>query len=176
MGRNQSSKKIGYFSSSYDELYSEEQLHKLEIIKDNIEIKGKVLDIGCGTGISTRYFNAIGIDPCKELIEAGSGNLRIGNGEKLDFKDKEFDFVICITALHSFDYVRGLLEMKRVLKDDGKLVVSLLKKAKEFINISLEIEKVFVVFKKIDEGKDMIFLCEKKDLNNDCLLFLLMDL
>ncbi|HLD11101.1 MAG TPA: methyltransferase domain-containing protein [Candidatus Nanoarchaeia archaeon] len=163
MGRDQNIKTIGYISLAYDELYLEEQLHKLDLIKENINISGRVLDIGCGTGISTRYFNALGIDPCKELIEIGSGDLKVANGEDLWFKDKEFDFVTCITSLHNFeDYNKGLFEMERVLKDEGRLIISLLKKSKRFKDISEVIEKIFIIFNRIDEGKDMIFFCEKR--------------
>ncbi|MBS3159901.1 class I SAM-dependent methyltransferase [Candidatus Woesearchaeota archaeon] len=151
-----------YISKAYNELYLEEQLHKLELIKENINISGKILDIGCGTGISTKYFNAIGVDPCKELIALGEDNLRIGSGEELEFKEKEFDFVLCITALHNFDnYITGLLEMKRVVKDDGIVIISLLKLSKLFEDIVKNIEEIFIIFKKIDEGKDIIFFCKK---------------
>ena len=44
-------------AKSYNELHKEEQIKKLEIIKKNIKIIPPLLDVGCGTGISTNYFN-----------------------------------------------------------------------------------------------------------------------
>src|SRR3989338_6779840 len=45
-----------HIAKSYNELHQEEQLKKLAIIKQNIKIIPPLLDIGCGTGISTNYF------------------------------------------------------------------------------------------------------------------------
>ena len=60
-------------ASGYNELYEEEQLKKLKNIKDNIKVNitDKLLDIGCGTGISTNYFKckSTGIDNSKEMIK-----------------------------------------------------------------------------------------------------------
>ena len=44
-------------ASSYNELYKDEQIKKLSMIKRNIKIAPVLLDVGCGTGISTNYFN-----------------------------------------------------------------------------------------------------------------------
>ena len=46
-----------HIAKSYNELHKEEQIKKLDIIKKNIKIISPLLDVGCGTGISTNYFN-----------------------------------------------------------------------------------------------------------------------
>jgi len=51
--------------------------------------------------------------------------------------------------------------MKRVVKDDGIVIISLLKLSKLFEDIVKNIEEIFIIFKKIDEGKDIIFFCKK---------------
>lgn len=59
-------------AGGYNELYGEEQLNKLSIIKKNIKIskKTKILDVGCGTGISSNFgCFIIGIDPSFRLLE-----------------------------------------------------------------------------------------------------------
>ena len=60
------------FAKGYNELYGEEQLRKLKIIKSLLNLKSsdKLLDVGCGTGLS-RMLNCkiTGIDSCEELIK-----------------------------------------------------------------------------------------------------------
>ncbi len=149
-------------SKSYNELYQEEQLKKLEIIKKHIKIKftDKLLDVGCGTGISTNFFkcNSIGIDPSKKLIKKGSENLIYGKAEKLKFKDKSFDITISITAIHNFNnYKKGLREIKRVTKTKGKIIITLLKKSNKYKEIKDLIIKE-IKPKIIDSEKDTIFI------------------
>ncbi len=148
-------------AKSYNELYSEEQLEKLKIISKHLKVKekDKLLDIGCGTGISTNYFkcNSIGIDSCKELIEQGK-NLILGEAEILPFKDKEFDIILCITAIHNFNnYKKAIKEMKRVIKDKGKIAITILKKSSKFNEIKEELNKNFK-FKEYDHRLDLILI------------------
>ena len=62
-------------AKGYNELHKEEQLEKLEIIKNHLEVKStyRLLDIGAGTGISTNFFDCkvIGIEPSKEMLKQG---------------------------------------------------------------------------------------------------------
>lgn len=151
-----------YIAKSYNKLHSEEQLEKLKIISKYLKVKStdKLLDIGCGTGISTNYFkcNSIGIDPCKELIEQGEKNLILGEAEKLPFKGKEFDIILCITAIHNFNnYKKAIKEMKRVLKEKGKIAVTILKKSKNFKEIKQELNKNFKL-KEDDHRLDLILI------------------
>ncbi len=152
-------------SSGYDELYGEEQIKKARIILDNISISKAdwLLDVGCGTGISTAMFecNKIGIDSSEELISQAITRIPaiIGKGEDLPFNDNIFDIIICLTAIHNFDdYKKGIQEMKRVCKKSGKVIITILKKAKEFNNIKNYIEKELTVVKEIDEEKDLVLI------------------
>jgi len=147
-------------AKGYDELYSGEQLKKLKLIKSLLTLKKdqRLLDVGCGTGISTYYFendcDVIGIDPCKELIEQNPKRLRIGNAENLPFEDNTFNIVISVTAIHNFDDIeKGISEMKRVLKDKGQLIISVMKKS-EKLN---KIKQLLKDFKSVEEEKDIIF-------------------
>ena len=83
--------KYSVIAPSYNELYREEQLNKLKIIKKHLNVKpsDKLLDIGCGTGVSTNFFKCktYGIDPCKEMIEKGTKNLQVAEAESLPFQD-----------------------------------------------------------------------------------------
>ncbi|MBW3012274.1 class I SAM-dependent methyltransferase [Candidatus Woesearchaeota archaeon] len=149
---------MGYYdeiSSGYNELHAEEQKKKFNLVKKYI--KGKVLDVGCGTGLSTPE-GAVGIDPSPGLLKLNPNNEKIlGRAECLPFEDKSFDTVISLTAIHNFDDIeKSLKEMKRVSK--GRIIISLLKKSKDFDQIKKLIEKEIKPDKTIDEEKDLIFL------------------
>jgi len=109
-------------SKGYDELHAEEQLKKLNIIKQNIKLNQdeKFLDVGCGSGISTEFFDWVkdktGIDPSEELIKiAKQKNSKtryiLGRAESIPFKNNEFDFVISLTAQYKI-----LMILRKALK------------------------------------------------------------
>lgn len=145
-------------AKSYDELYGNEQIKKFEIIKKNFKVNGLVLDIGSGTGISLRYFkNVVQLDPSKKLLDKSSGIRFCGHAENMPFKDKIFDGIISVTALHHCDIDKAIKEIKRVAKKDCKFAFTILKRAKNFENIRKKLHKNFKL-KEIEEEKDLILL------------------
>lgn len=155
-------------SEGYEELHGEEQLKKARIIRDKIECKrsDKMLDVGCGTGTYLDIFDCdvTGIDPSQELISQykGTHQLLLGKAEDLDFDDNEFDIVISLTAIHNFeDIEKELKEIKRVGKH--KFVFSILKRSNKAELIEKLIKELFKVDEKIEEDKDIIYFCSKKD-------------
>lgn len=150
-------------AKSYDELHKEEQLRKLKIIKDNLKIKSSdlLLDVGCGTGISSDFkCDVIGIDPSLELLKINPNkNKVLGRGEYLPFKDNQFDVIVSLTAIHNFnDIEKGLQEIRRIGKK--RFVLSVLKKSKKYNKIFSLIRNNFSIIKIIEEGKDTIFYLE----------------
>ena len=147
-------------AKSYNELHKEEQVKKLEIIKKNIKIIPPLLDVGCGTGISTNYFNvvSIGIDNSKEMIKQGKdGNLIHGEAEKLPFPDKSFNTIISVTAFHNFKNMeKALLEIKRV-SSNNNIAITFLKKSSK-INDFRRLLKKYFKFEEIDCDKDILFV------------------
>lgn len=140
----------------YDELYKQEQLEKLNIVKKYINVKKEdlLLDVGCGTGISTNFFDckSIGVDSCFEMLNNGI----CAKAENLPFKDNVFDVILSITAIHNFNNAeKSINEIKRVCK--GKIVITLLKKAKKFKEIKALLNQRFK-FMEIDSNKDLIFI------------------
>ncbi len=129
-----------YTAKGYDELHKEEQLAKLTIIDTLIQVKGKLLDVGCGTGISTLYFKdkaaCTGLDPSKEMLKQFLGTKVLGQAEHLPFEDKTFDVVISVTALHLSDMNKSIPELERVCK--GVVAISLLKKSKSITHLLLK--------------------------------------
>ena len=147
-------------SKGYDELYGEEQLSKLSIIKKNIKIsKGaKLLDVGCGTGISSDFdCFVVGVDKSIGLIKQNKRLRVVSAAESLPFKSHSFDYVISVTSLHNFSDIRkSIEEMKRVGRQ--YFVFSILKKSKKFGGIKRLLESSFKIDEVVEESKDTIFL------------------
>lgn len=159
-------KKLMWYSAiakSYDELYGEEQKKKAKIILENFKVSSKdfLLDIGCGTGISTKEFNCrkIGLEPEFELLKQADFPVVCGVAEKLPFKNKSFDVVISLTAMHNFkDFNSALQGIERTGKKE--LVISVLKKSTHKDKIVSSIKKMFNVKKIVDEEKDVILFAK----------------
>jgi SAM-dependent methyltransferase len=100
----------------------------------------KVLDVGCGRAVDAiriahKGCTPVGLEPsatmlghCKDCV-ADNGNcvdLIQGIGENLPFKENSFDWVVCKGALDHFpDPYKAIEEMARVLKPEGKAVISI---------------------------------------------------
>lgn len=145
-------------SKGYNELYKEEQLKKIKIIKKYIKPKGLLLDIGAGTGISTKAFTkkalCIALDPSKEMLKKYPGLKVVGKAENLPFKDNTFDIIISVTALHHANPEKAISEIKRVAKPNAQIAISILKKSKRLPGI----KKLLKNFKEIEEEKDIILI------------------
>ncbi len=159
---------MNYYNSisrSYNKLHKEEQLSKIRLIKDNLEIKKKdfLLDVGCGTGIFADEFNCIkiGIDPSIEMLNQGKNAFYIqAYAENLPFKDSSFDTVISVTAIHNFkDIKKGLEEIKRVSRKN--IALSILKRSAKINEIKDSIQKLFMITKTIEENQDIIFFAKR---------------
>ena len=91
-------------------------------------IKGKLLDVGCCRGGLRKYLHGeleyYGVDVLMNNFE---NYVRIDlNSKLLPFKNKQFDAVNCSDVLeHLFYPLEMLKEIKRVLKDNGSVLVSL---------------------------------------------------
>jgi ubiquinone/menaquinone biosynthesis C-methylase UbiE len=93
--------------------------------------RGRVLDLGCGTGrnlpLFARGVRAIGVDPCREVLlkarrRASGAALVQARAEALPFRDRTFDTVVSGLAFCSVaDVPRGLSEVRRVLHPGGVL-------------------------------------------------------
>ena len=157
-------------SDGYDELHEEEQKKKLELIKQHLKLtqKSKLLDVGCGTGVSSNFnCKVIGIDPSEKLIAIAKQKrqtpkikFQVASAEKLPFKDSEFDAVISVTAAHHFkNPKKAFEEMNRVGKKDCQFVFSLLKKSEKLNGLEKWISEQFKIKKILLEEKDVIFFC-----------------
>ncbi|MBT4174353.1 class I SAM-dependent methyltransferase [archaeon] len=143
----------------YDELYYQEQLDKLNIIKKHFKFQGKILDIGAGTGIISKHFeNVTSVDPAEELLKQAKGKTVVAKAEKLPFPNNSFDTVVSLTALHHCDIDKAIKEIKRVSKAEN-YAFTILKKAKHFKEIVSKLKNNFNL-KEIDEKKDLILISQ----------------
>ena len=87
-----------------------------------------VVDIGCGTGISTRRFaqhgyRLTGIEPnaamLAKAIEAGAADYNEGDAAHTGLRDDSAELSICAQALHWFDLDDCVGEWQRILKPRG---------------------------------------------------------
>lgn len=149
------------FPESYDTLRRDEQLNKLHIIANELNLKKQdlLLDIGCGTGLSKEVFDChiVGIDPEPSLLNKATFQKTQSRAELLPFKDKSFDAVIAVTSLHNVhDIARAIDEIKRVGK--GKFAFSVLRKSARHDSLIENITRKFAIEKIIQEKIDTILL------------------
>ena len=128
----------------YDHHYDERRgrsyySHLSTYILDALPRTGKLLDIGCGTGLFVeRYIgdgrSAVGLDISSGMIERARRRCRacdytVGAGERIPFYDNTFD---AISSMLVFSYVRDpeamLSEAFRVLKPGGAIALCTLGK------------------------------------------------
>lgn len=97
----------------------------------------KVVDLGAGTGILSRALHqegavVVGVEPSKELIEEAikidqeeGATITYENAfsERTLLPDDTYDIVTVMRAWHWFDADKTLTEIKRILKDNGMLIV-----------------------------------------------------
>ena len=120
---------------SYQKLFEEEKKYLQKIIT----LDAKVLDVGCGSGrsvfdILSKTKNIVGIDHSDRAVADAKNNfsrypsIKIlkADAAQLPFDNEEFDFVICMTTFANFadKKFKALEEMRRVLKDSGKIIIS----------------------------------------------------
>lgn len=91
--------------------------------------KPETLDLGCGTGISTRQlkqynFEVIGADKDSAMIDVAIEQsvgipYVIALADKLPFEPNKFDLVVAFTSFHWFNNLESLQEIKRVINKNG---------------------------------------------------------
>lgn len=132
-------KKIEYTNMAEREQNYWWHLGRLRIIESYIErIKGKkklfkIMNIGCGTGgtidMLEKYGTTENVDISDDAIDymkqRGYKRLHKVDDLEVPFKDKTFDLVGAYDVLeHIEDQVDALKEWKRVLKDDGAIMIT----------------------------------------------------
>src|SRR5450756_679336 len=135
-------------ADTYDSWYMtplgayEDELESALVFKHVGVVRGKtVLDVGCGTGLYSIRLSEGGaditaVDISSKMIEIARRKAQ-DRGQyiwydqadmaKLPYENRTFDMVVSITALEfAADPLLALMEMARVLRPGGKLVVGVL--------------------------------------------------
>ena len=92
----------------------------------------RILDVGCGTGANLKmlagFGTAEGVDISPQAVdfcrERGLDLVKLGAVEQLPYESDSFELVTALDVIeHLDDDVAGLLEMRRVLSRDGRILV-----------------------------------------------------
>ncbi|MDS9471178.1 class I SAM-dependent methyltransferase [Sporosarcina pasteurii] len=97
----------------------------------------KVTDLGSGSGVLCRALqqegaSVVGVEPSIELIEEAK-EIDNEEGYMIEYKntyseatslpDNTYDLITVLRAWHWFDAEKTLSEIKRILKEDGSLII-----------------------------------------------------
>lgn len=157
---------MNYYSAiakGYNSLYIDEQMKKFENVRGLINDKSLILDLGCGTGfISEKLGNAVGIDYSIEMLKLCPKNLRAvcADACNLPFKDESFDCVFSLTVMQDINNIKqAVAEIKRVLKPNGKIILSVLNK-KRIEKIRALLKKEFKNLREKENYNDIVFFTQ----------------
>ncbi|AFY91022.1 class I SAM-dependent methyltransferase [Chroococcidiopsis thermalis] len=129
-------------AAKYDRRWSSYITNTLSFLQDWTQIspQDKVLDIACGTGEFERLVltqqpmqEIIGVDISEKMLAIAREKLHAAypnvsfhsaSATALPFPDNSFDVVVSASSFHYFeDPVAALVEMKRVLKPNGRVII-----------------------------------------------------
>ncbi len=120
----------------YDEVFDDIRVRKDEwrYLEARIPAGARVLDVGCGNGallraLAPRIASGSGVDVSPELLAHArrrkTPQLRFEaiDGPRLPFPDASFDVVVSCLSFRYLDWDPILGEIRRVLTDEGRLLV-----------------------------------------------------
>ncbi len=127
------------FAKYYDKFYQNKNYKKeTEFLKNFINANDKILDVGCGTGIHAALltdngFEVDGLDLNKEMLEIAKTRLKTNlywqNILEIDIS-KKYNMIISMFAVFNHlkdtdELMRGLMNLKQLLHDGGKIIIDL---------------------------------------------------
>ncbi len=160
-----------------------EKFRKKQPIKEAIKFlkkqKGKILDIGCGSG---RHFikgkTIYGVDSSEKMLKLAENkakklkiklNLKKTSADNLPFEDSFFDSALFIATLHCINdekkREKALKELYRVLKSGGEAIISVW--SREHERVKNKPKEAFIPW-TINRKKYLryYYLYDKKELEN----------
>ena len=124
-----------------DEPESYKKWHKeeTEFLRERVKEEERILEVGCGNGRSLKEIlnkkpSIFGIDHDKKAIEDAkenfkdypNSNFEVAKAEKMPFENNYFDVITIMGTFANFGKKKQeiLEEIKRVLKENGKIIIS----------------------------------------------------
>lgn len=154
-------------SEAFQKWFADER----KFIISNMKRNSKVLEVGCGDGRSLKDVLEVtkditGVDNDETAIEHAKNNFEkhlsikiiLAEGNKLPFQDKLFDYATCIGTFANLgqDKYDVLTEMKRVIKDGGKIIISVY--SEEALPERMKAyEEINVPIKRVSKNGTVIF-------------------
>lgn len=155
-------KRYNRASKFYDILESPMEMMSLKEWRINLmkELKGKVLEVGVGTGKNIEYYpdniDITAIDFSEKMLgkareKAQKYNKQVTllqmDAQDMDFQDNTFDMVFTTCVYCSVpDPIKGLKEMRRVCKPNGKIImIEHVRSEKKILGLIMDILNPIVV-------------------------------
>lgn len=104
--------------------------------------KGNYLDVACGVGYVFIFGEGVGCDFSSVAVKHCKAHYKTSDFIQCDshflpFNNGSFDSISCLGSLEHFDHPKqALMEMIRILKDNGTLIISLPNKHRWTISLS----------------------------------------
>ena len=150
----------------------------LDKISQDVNVGNTILEVACGPGlvalkVAERAFKIYAVDISEPMIEKAKEKMEekeirniefsVEDAYSLPFDNKTFNTAICNSALHNMiNPQKALLEIKRVLKPDGRLIATIvgIGESRKF-KLAMTIYKFFTAFPvfyklNLDEFANMI--------------------
>lgn len=155
------SKYYNEFWNKYKNQYLEDFVFKWPVLKKIIPVRSgqNILDFGCGTGKIMQKMREmspknkfIGIDVSETAIEIAKEKhpwakfYPVQDGERFPFKNNHFNLILAADVIeHVYNTKHTLSELHRVLKKDGKILITTPYHGflKNLIIIATSFEKIF---------------------------------
>ena len=106
----------------------------VQLLSQNIgESSESIMDLGCGTGnysiaLADLGYVTTGVDPSSTMLAAATAKRAdlkwiMASADSLPFESSSFETVIAVNVVHHFRRGNEFEEIRRVLKDNGNLVI-----------------------------------------------------
>jgi len=150
-------KTLNYYNGiakGYNELYHQEQIKKINYVLRYLPKKGVILDLGSGDGVFNEFvlknIQIVSVDLSFELLKFNLNNLKLNASIlNLPFKSNSFEFIVSFSVFQDLpDIEKGVLEVYRVLKKEGVLIVS-------FLHMSSKSDKLVELFNSKRDSKSI---------------------
>ncbi|WHH59983.1 class I SAM-dependent methyltransferase [Petroclostridium sp. X23] len=155
-------KRYDRVSGIYDFMEKLMDSAKMKLWREEIfeELSGKILEVGVGTGKNIEYYpdnaNITAIDFSSKMLDKARQKAdKLGkkielmqmDAQSMDFEDNTFDTVFTTCVFCSVpDPIRGLREVRRVCKNNGKIIMlEHVRSEKEILGILMDIFNPLVV-------------------------------